>query len=94
MTPKDRPRTVELRLKRKRTTLHIQVADHGPGIPAEHRAKIFNPFYTTKASGTGIGLFIVKQVVEQDFGGTLDMTTSRQGTSFDVSLPKSYYART
>jgi len=90
---KDRPRTVELHLKRQRTTLHIKVTDHGPGIPVEHRTKIFNPFYTTKASGTGIGLFIVKQVAEQDFGGTLAMTTSSQGTSFDISLPKSYYAR-
>ncbi|HVV25944.1 MAG TPA: HAMP domain-containing sensor histidine kinase [Candidatus Saccharimonadales bacterium] len=89
--PADRPRSVELQLERQRTELCLRVTDHGRGIPAARQAKIFNPFYTTKRRGTGIGLFIVKQVVEHDFGGSLTLQSSEAGTSFEVRLPKSYH---
>jgi signal transduction histidine kinase len=89
----DKTRTVTLRLERKRAVLDVKVSDRGPGVPPEHQPKIFNPFYTTKQHGTGIGLFIVKQVVEHDFGGSITMSSSPGETCFEVSLPKSYYAK-
>jgi signal transduction histidine kinase len=85
-------RTVIIRLERKRSAALIQVTDHGIGINPTDRDKIFRPFYTTKQKGTGIGLFIVKQVVENDFKGTITLASDRPGTTFRVSLPKSYYA--
>jgi signal transduction histidine kinase len=89
-----RLRSVTLRLERHQTTLLIQVTDHGIGIAAKDRSKIFRPFYTTKDRGVGIGLFIVQQVVEHDFKGSLGLANSKkQATTFTVSLPKSYHAK-
>jgi signal transduction histidine kinase len=85
-------REVIVTLSRQRSMLHISVSDHGLGVAAADRDKIFRPFYTTKQKGTGIGLFIVQQVVEHDFGGRLELAGDQQTTIFKVSLPKSYYA--
>jgi signal transduction histidine kinase len=88
------PRLVTLRLERENTTLLIEVTDKGAGIAKEDQPNIFRPFYTTKSQGAGIGLFIVKQVVEQDFNGVITLSgNKREGTTVSVSLPKSYYAR-
>ena len=67
-------------------TMLVEVADNGPGVPADLADKIFNPFFTTKAQGSGLGLAIVRKIVDAH-EGRIDMTTSPQGTSFRVSLP-------
>jgi signal transduction histidine kinase len=46
----------------------LRVKDHGPGIPAKLRAEVFEPFRTTKATGSGLGLYAVKTLVERDGG--------------------------
>lgn len=62
-------------------------ADTGPGIPPEHKAKIFEPYFTTKPEGTGLGLAIVNRVIE-DHGGTISVESSvGQGTTIIVILP-------
>jgi len=87
-------RIVRVEVRRRNSTLTIGVTDYGRGIRPSDQARIFEPFYTTKKEGVGIGLFIVRQVVEQDLGGELTMTSSKQqGTTFTISLPKSYYAK-
>lgn len=87
-------RVVVLELKRQHSTLSLSVNDHGRGIRSTEQIKIFEPFYTTKKKGVGIGLFIVRQVVEKDFGGTLTVTSDKKlGTTFTISLPKTYYAK-
>lgn len=89
------PRVVTLSLEREQTTLLIEVADQGVGISKQNQSKIFRPFFTTKSEGVGIGLFIVKQVVEHDFNGVITVSSGkRAGTMVSVSLPKSYYAKT
>lgn len=45
------------------TEAAVEIRDNGPGVPAEHRADIFKPYYTTHAEGTGLGLAIVQQIV-------------------------------
>ncbi len=88
-------RVVTVTLKRQGTALTIDVNDRGLGIRTASQAKIFEPFYTTKSTGVGIGLFIVKQVLENDFNGTISLSSNKaQGTTFSVSLPKTYYAKT
>ncbi len=85
---------VTIRLERVKTDLMIHITDHGAVIPHASLKKIFEPFYTTKPKGVGIGLFIVKQVVENDFKGSIDVRSDkRQGTTFSVVLPKSYYVK-
>lgn len=65
----------------------LTVADTGPGIPEEVRARIFEPFFSTKETGTGLGMSIVHSLVALH-GGTIDFTTGPQGTRFRLVLPR------
>jgi signal transduction histidine kinase len=68
-------------------TVIIDVCDDGPGMPADVAEKIFNPFFTTKAQGSGLGLAVVRKIVDAH-DGRIDMTTADgRGTKFRVTLP-------
>jgi two-component system sensor histidine kinase FlrB len=64
----------------------IIVSDNGPGVPVKIRERIFEPFFTTRARGNGIGLSIVKSVVEAH-GGAVHLAESRVGATFVIELP-------
>jgi signal transduction histidine kinase len=65
----------------------VTVADTGGGIPQEQISRIFEPFYTTKKKGTGLGLMIVQRIV-RDHGGRIDLESHvGQGTVFRIWLP-------
>jgi two-component system sensor histidine kinase FlrB len=64
----------------------IVVSDNGPGVPAQIRERIFEPFFTTRARGNGIGLSIVKSVVEAH-GGSVCLSESACGATFVIELP-------
>lgn len=65
----------------------IYIQDSGSGIPKEMQHTIFDPFITTKESGTGLGLTIVKRIIE-NHGGTIELyASSEQGTTFLITLP-------
>lgn len=65
----------------------IEVRDEGPGISEAHRDRIFDPFFTTKEDGTGLGLSVVHQIVQQH-GGKIDVEMlSPRGTAFEMLLP-------
>jgi signal transduction histidine kinase len=64
----------------------IRIEDTGPGIPAAVRSRIFDPFYTTKAGGVGLGLAIVRRIVE-DHGGDIAVESSQErGTCFTLTV--------
>lgn len=66
----------------------ILVADDGPGIPAAQRAKVFEPLFTTKADGTGLGLTICRQLIERH-GGVIELLEDQHpGTAFVLRLPQ------
>ena len=68
-------------------TLQIIVRDNGSGIPAAIKARIFEPFVTTRPQGTGLGLAVVKSVIEK-FGGEIGFSTQPgSGTEFRIVLP-------
>jgi signal transduction histidine kinase len=67
--------------------LLLRVKDTGPGIPPERVDEIFDPFFTTKRNGTGLGLPIAYQIVEQHGGDLALETNSPQGCSFLIRLP-------
>jgi signal transduction histidine kinase len=68
--------------------LRVTITDHGKPIKPAIQTKIFEPFYSTKDKGMGIGLFIVKKITEHDFGGSITVTSSKRGgTIFTVNLP-------
>jgi two-component system, NtrC family, sensor histidine kinase HydH len=65
----------------------ITIADNGPGIPASVYPKLFRPFFTTKAKGTGLGLAVVQKIVVQH-GGQIEVRNRAQGgAEFIVTLP-------
>ncbi len=68
-------------------SLVIRVVDNGPGIPEDLMSRIFDPFFTTKEQGTGLGLFIVHQLVQDELGGRIDVISSPGETVFAVILP-------
>ena len=64
-----------------------EITDRGPGIPGEAQRQIFNPFFTTKSGGTGLGLPISVRIVEEH-GGTIEVLSRvGEGTTFRVLLP-------
>ena len=66
----------------------IRISDTGIGIPADQMAKLFSPFFTTKARGVGLGLSITRQMIEQ-LNGTINVTSRLgEGTSFEIKLPQ------
>ena len=66
--------------------VQIKITDNGVGISDEIKARIFMPNFTTKSSGTGLGLAMCKKMAEQA-GGDLRYETSNNGTSFFITLP-------
>lgn len=67
---------------------HVSVTDNGCGIAEEQLGKIFTPFFTTKAMGTGLGLPVCKKIAESH-GGTLRVSSKvGEGTTFTIELPK------
>ena len=65
----------------------VTVSDSGPGVPSAIKNQVFDPFYSTKSSGTGIGLSIARRIIT-DHGGSLNMSESRWGgAKFRIELP-------
>ena len=78
---------VEIQITAGQRKGHIEVRDRGPGIPDEVREKIFAPFFTTKSCGTGLGLPIVKRLIEAQ-GGTVGLSPrDGGGTVAEIVLP-------
>jgi PAS domain S-box-containing protein len=67
--------------------VEINVSDHGQGIPSEHLAKIFDPYFTTKETGTGLGLTSAYSIVNKHGGDIRVSSQVREGTRFEVYLP-------
>lgn len=66
----------------------VEVSDNGPGIPSGAARKIFRPGFTTKKRGWGLGLSLVKRIVEESHGGKVFLKRSKPGeTVFELSLP-------
>ncbi|MGH9257790.1 MAG: sensor histidine kinase [Vicinamibacterales bacterium] len=78
--------TIKVATFADRDGLRIEVADSGDGIPADVRAQIFNPFFTTKENGTGLGLALSREMASHH-GGTLEFESNGGGTTFVLRLP-------
>jgi signal transduction histidine kinase len=66
--------------------IRVEIRDHGPGVPPDIADRIFDPYYTSKAGGTGLGLAMVKQTIEMH-GGTIRLSsTPGGGATFEIRL--------
>ena len=84
--PKRGKLTIRVRSKRDSTIMTVE--DTGAGIPRKNLAKLFSPFFTTKAKGQGLGLAVCKRLVEAQ-GGTITVKSRpRKGTAFTIKLPR------
>jgi signal transduction histidine kinase len=79
--------TITLRGRRQGTTVQLDVADTGIGIPPERTRQIFEPLHTTKPGGTGMGLYIVQEVMTAHGGQIAVQSTVGTGTTFTLTLP-------
>ncbi len=72
----------------ERDGARIEIDDNGTGIPPEVQARIFEPFFTTKQEGTGLGLAVVRQIVEEHNGTISCQSIPGKGTTFRIWLPR------
>lgn len=78
---------IEIRAERlPEGAVRLRVADDGPGVPRELRARIFAPGVSTKPGGWGIGLTLARRIVEEGHGGRLRLVPADRGATFDVIL--------
>jgi nitrogen fixation/metabolism regulation signal transduction histidine kinase len=85
--PDNRTGKIVISLVQNRDMVRINITDNGKGIPEELQSKLFTPSFTTKSSGMGLGLSIVKNIIES-FGGNITFNTKvNHGTTFIIELP-------
>ena len=70
-----------------RPAVQVSFRDNGPGLDPEQRARIFEPFYTTKVRGTGLGMAIARRIVDAH-GGTISIGEERSGAEIIITLPR------
>jgi len=86
--PKERTPVIDVYLSDSTTHAIIKISDNGSGIDEEIKLKIFEPRFTTKSSGMGLGLSIISNIIKS-FGGTIEFETKMNiGTTFTITLPK------
>jgi len=79
--------TLTLGGRRQATTVHLEVRDTGIGMPPEHLTRMFEPLQTTKPGGTGLGLYLVQEVVAAHGGQIAVQSTVGHGTTMTITLP-------
>lgn len=82
-------RRISIQAREEGQRVVISITDSGPGIPQEHLPHIFDPFYTTKKSGQGLGLGLtISDRILLDMNGKISAITTEQGTCFTITLEK------
>jgi len=79
---------IEIILTTTDTTVSVNIIDFGAGISSEQRKRLFKASHTTKLGGHGIGLFIAKRIIEQQFRGSIQLAASDIRTEFIIELPR------
>jgi two-component system sensor histidine kinase HydH len=83
----EREGKIEVRLSQRDDVLVILVQDSGPGIPPEKMSSIFDPYFTTKVEGSGLGLWIAQQIVTAHGGSLKVRNGENKGAVFEMTIP-------
>jgi two-component system sensor histidine kinase PilS (NtrC family) len=83
-----RPGSIQLAARRGHVngTVILEISDDGRGIPTELHAQVFEPFFTTRTGGTGLGLYLARELTEAN-GGRLELLESGSGARFRLTMP-------
>jgi len=84
--------SIEIRAEERGNDILIFVSDQGEGIQPQHLENIFNPFFTTKPQGVGLGLAIVSKIVDEHRGRITVFSQPGAGTRFELTLPKAQHS--
>lgn len=82
-------RKIEIEISSNTADVILSIKDNGKGIKAKLLDKIFEPYFTTKSSGTGLGLYLSKMIIEKSFKGKLNVKSNPKGTTFYINIEKS-----
>ena len=86
--PHDREPIIHVKITESLKTVKVVVSDNGLGVSKNNRDKIFEPKFTTKSDGMGLGLGIVRSIINSHRGKISYKSKSKKGTDFKISLPK------
>ena len=78
---------IEVLITKEKNNVCISIKDNGPGISSELKEQVFDPFYTTRTQGTGLGLAVVQAVAKAHNGNVQLETEARRGSTFKITLP-------
>ncbi|ADV46612.1 sensor histidine kinase [Nitratifractor salsuginis] len=79
---------IRIEVRCEKDELKIELSDNAGGIPEEHLEKIFEPYFSTKREkGTGVGLYMVKTIIEEKYGGSVKVENTREGARFTLTIP-------
>ncbi|MFP4082976.1 MAG: sensor histidine kinase [Candidatus Aminicenantes bacterium] len=79
---------IRIKVRKERTAIKLEIADSGVGIKKDLMGKMFEPYFSTKEVGTGLGLPIAKKIIESHGGAIRASSRDRQGTKISITLPE------
>ena len=88
----DVEKVIYIHIRENGDDLCIAISDNGCGIPQDIMKNLFDPYFSTKGkNGTGLGLYMSQMIMQKQFNGTIDVESSKEGTTFTIKLPKHLY---
>ena len=79
---------IEINVDSTSADVIINIKDNGKGINKRSQEKLFEPYFTTKEEGTGLGLYLSKLIMEKSFNGKIELKPSKEGSCFSLLIEK------